>query len=198
MKLLRLTSLTALMAALLSQASAAPIVPLSYSFTGYNGGHPDDTGNQLTNGLYADLVPGLSLATNNEWVGWDGGTPSITFNFGSVVTINQVSLSMGNWNNAAVYLPEDIVIGGTAFTVDPFGYTPLSHTLLVFNGGWTGSSLTINLDSSFNRWIFIDEVTFNEGPAENGNGNSVPDASATLPLLAIGLAGFAALRRRRA
>lgn len=177
------------------QLAAAPIVPTSYSFN-MGPGYPDDTGSQLTDGAYAPLIPGVSL-TPYEWVGWDGGNPSITFNFGSVVSINQVSLSMANWTAAAVYLPEEVVIGGTAFTVDPLDYPNLDHALLIFGIGWTGSSLTIDLDSSHNRWIFLDEVTFNEGPAQD-NGNAVPDASATLPLLAMGLAGMFVLRRRQA
>lgn len=192
MKTRYLSALAALLCGF-CQLSASPIVPTSYSFN-MGPGYGDDTGSQLTDGLYAPLVPGVSL-TGYEWVGWDGGNPSITFNFGSVVSINQVSLSMANWTAAAVYLPEAIAIGGTAFAINPLSYPNLNHALLSFDIGWTGSSLTIDLDSSYNRWIFLDEVTFNEGPAQD-SGNSVPDASATLPLLAVGLASLAALRRR--
>jgi hypothetical protein len=177
------------------QLSASPIVPTSYSFN-MGPGYGDDTGSQLTDGLYAPLIPSVSL-TGYEWVGWDGGNPSITFNFGSEVSINQVSLSMANWTAAAVYLPEAVVIGGSAFAVNPLAYPNLDHALLTFDIGWTGSSLTIDLDSSYNRWIFLDEVTFNEGPAQ-GSGNTVPDATATLPLIASALAGMFALRRRQA
>lgn len=197
MKHPRLVLLAALALSLLSQTNASPVVPTSYSFN-LGAGYYDDTGSQLTDGHYADLIPGVSL-TSYEWVGWDGGNPSITFNFASAVSINQVALSMANWTAAAVYLPESVTIGGNAFTVDPSSYPNLDHALLVFNGAWSGTSLTLDLDSSYNRWIFLDEVTFNEGPGQTGNGgngNNVPDASATLPLLAAGLAGMAALRRR--
>lgn len=195
MKIPHFSALAALLCAFSCPLSATPIVPTSYSFN-MGPGYWDDTGSQLTDGQYAPLIPGVSL-TSYEWVGWDGGNPSITFNFGSVVSINQVSLSMANWTAAAVYLPEAIVIGGTAFTVNPLAYPNLDHALLTFDIGWTGSSLVIDLDSSHNRWIFIDEVVFNEGPAA-GSGNTVPDASATLPLIASALAGMVALRRRQA
>ncbi len=174
-------------------------MPTSYSFNPtISWGYIDDTGSQLTDGVYAPVEPGVSLTTY-EWLGWDGSNPSITFNFGSEVSIDQVSLSMAHWTNAAVYLPESIVIGGTAFTVNPADYPNLNHALLTFDIAWTGSSLTIDLDSSHNRWIFIDEVTFNEGPVQGqGNENRVPEASATLPLVASALVGLFALRRRRA
>lgn len=192
MKLLRLAASATVMLTLLGSLAAGPIVPSSYTIhTGT--GYPDDTGNQLIDGLYAGLIPGVSLG-GSEWVAWDGPNPSITFNFGSAVSINQVSLSMAHWTAAAVYLPEDVVIGGTAFTVNPADYPNLNHALLTFNGSWSGSSLTIDLDSSYNRWIFIDEVTFNEGPGRTGS--SVPDAGSTLPALAAALAAVAALRRR--
>jgi hypothetical protein len=194
MKLLRLAASATVMLTLLGRLAAAPILPSSYTIhTG--AGYADDTGGQLTDGNYAPLIPGVDL-TPYEWVGWDGGTPSITFNFGSVVSINQVSLSMANWTAAAVYLPEDVVIGGTAFTVNPASYPNLNHALLTFNGAWTGSSLTIDLDSSHNRWIFIDEVTFNQGPGDVTS--SVPDTASTLPAVAAALVAVVALRRRLA
>ncbi len=195
MKIARLSTLAAFLLGFASQAAAAPIVPSSYSFN-MGPGYWDDTGSQLTNGLYSDMSGGLTLASAYEFVGWDGGVPSITFNFGSVVTLNEVSLSFANWNSAAVYVPSQIKIGSDLFSVDPSSYAGNIHPFLSFSGSWTGSSLTLDLISSQSRWIFVDEVVCNEGPAA-GNGNTVPDAAATLPLLGAALAGMMVLRRRK-
>lgn len=179
---------------LLGRLAAAPITPLSYSFN-QGPGYGDETGNQLTNGVLADMSGGLTLASSYEFVGWDGGVPSITFDFGTTVTLNEISLSLANWTGAAVYIPEQVKIGGDTFAIDPARFTGNTHPAFTFSGSWTGSALTVDLISSHSRWIFVDEVSFHEG---RGAGAAVPDSPITLVLLAIALAVLACLRPSRA
>lgn len=191
---LRFACVSVLTLVLLGRLAASSVTPASYSFN-QGPGYYDDTGNQLTNGVLADMSGGLTLASSYEFVGWDGGVPSITFNFAAAVTLNQVSLSFANWTSAAVYVPEQVKIGGNTFSLDPNSYVGNNHPAFTFSGNWTGDSLTVDLLSSHSRWIFVDEVTFQEG---RGTGPSVPDRAATLPLLGASLLALAGLRRRRA
>jgi hypothetical protein len=189
---LRLVSATVLTLALLGRLAATTVTPTSYSFN-QGPGYGDETGNQLTNGAFSDMSGGLTYASAYEFVGWDGGVPSITFNFATSVMLNQISLSFANWTSAAVYVPDQVKIGGTTFAIDPNSFVGNNHPAFTFSGSWTGSSVTVDLISTHSRWIFVDEVTFHEG---QGSTPSVPDSTTTLPLLAAALAGLACLRRR--
>lgn len=197
MKILGLFTLSAV--CLATQLAASPIVPTSYSYNQGPWGYWDDTGSQLTDGLYNDLIPGVNLATPNayNWVGFSGGTPSVTFNFGSSVTIDQVSLSMAHWTPAAVYLPSQVLLNSTAFAVNSGNYPNMNHALLEFSGSWIGSTLTLTITPGYpGVWTFLDEVTFNQAAPKASPGNTVPDATSTLPLIAAALAGLFVVRKK--
>jgi hypothetical protein len=197
MKILGLFTLSAV--CLATQLAASTIVPTSYSYNQSPWGYWDDTGSQLTDGLYNALIPGVNLATPDayNWVGFSGGTPSVTFNFGSSVTINNLTLSMANWTPAGVYLPNLVAINSSNFAVNPASYPNMDHVLLSFGGGWTGSSLTLALTPAYaGVWTFIDEVTFTKADATIRPGNAVPDATAALPLMTVALAGLFLARRK--
>ncbi|HEY8994298.1 MAG TPA: hypothetical protein VIM71_06545 [Lacunisphaera sp.] len=199
MKLIRLLALSPAGVCLAIQLAASPITPTSYSYNQAPWGYWDDTGSQLTDGLYNALIPGVNLATPDayNWVGFAGGTPSVTFNFGASVTINSLALSMANWTPAAVYLPNLVVINSSNFAVNPGSYPNMDHVLLSFNGSWTGNSLTLTLTPAYTGvWTFVDEVTFTKADPTTKPANTVPDASATLPLMAAALSGLFVARKK--
>ena len=176
---------------LVAGVSAAPIIPTSYNYNVSPWGYWDDTGTQLTDGLYNNVIPGANLATPDayNWVGWDGNSPSITFNFNQVVTINTLALSSVKWTNAAVYLPTQVTIGSDVFSVNDGDYTNLDKALLSFNGSWTGTALTVQLERG-GQWTFLDEVSFDGvigAGTNNPPSNNVPDESSVMVMLGLGL-----------
>lgn len=164
--------------------SATSLVPASYSSNFASGAYPDDTGNQLIDGLFQSLTPGVTLCVGTcyNWVGWDGyRNPSILFDFGQVVTVNSVSISMANWNPAGVDLPSQVKINSNTFNVTG-SFTPTDKALLTFNGSWVGQTLSLDLTST-NYWTFIDEVSFDGqvGPT------SVPEGGNPITYMALAL-----------
>lgn len=160
----------------------------------------DVTGSYLSGGT-GKLTDGVSPATswyqegwNTQWVGWDtgqGGTnPTVTFNFGSIVNINSVTVWVDNTIGlGGVYLPSSVSVGGTniAIAADNINPAPREYTFSGLN--ITGTSVDVQFFQSAYQWIMIGEVSF------NGTPTSVPLPSALL-LFAPGLAGLAAIRRR--
>jgi hypothetical protein len=179
-------------------AGATVLAPIGYTATPGEGmaqggtfNYFDDTGGQLTDGVYGanDFSANLGNGNAYEWVAWTVANPSITFQFSGPVTVNHVGIDF-NRNEAApqIFLPGTVNIGGTGFTVAPGDIPDDSRGTLFFNGSWSGTTLTINLaDADTTRWIFVDEITF--------DGIPVPEPSVFM-LLAGGL-GWLALRGRR-
>jgi hypothetical protein len=180
-----------------SPAGATPLVPTSYTATpgeGTNQGgyfnYFDDTGSQLTDGIYGvnDYSADLGNGPAYEWVGWRVADPVITFQFSAPVTINQVGIDFNRTETNLIFLPPAVTIGGTDFTVDPNAIPDDTRGTLFFNGSWTGTTLTVDLtDNNTNNWIFVDEITFNSVV--------VPEPSVFV-LLAVSL-GLLILRVRR-
>lgn len=162
-------------------ALAVTLTPTSYSNNTSPYAYVDDTGTQLTDGLFNAVVPGSNLATPDayNWVGWSNINPSITFDFGQVVTVMNLSLSTVRWEAAGVYLPDKVNINLESFTVTGL-YPNLDKAVLSFNGSWTGSTLTIELERNA-EWTFLDEVTF-EGRlgAPTQTPTPAPEAGATM------------------
>jgi hypothetical protein len=160
-------------------ADAQSVVPTGYVATpgeGVNQGgiynYYDDTGNQLTDGIYGanDWSANLGNGPAYEWVGWLVADPVIAFQFSTPVTINQVGIDFNLNQSASILLPTTVTIGGTEFTVDPNAIPNDTRGTLYFNGNWTASSLTVDLmDCNTSDWIFIDEITF--------SGAAVPEPS---------------------
>ena len=173
---------------------ANPIVPVSYEYI--NGRVPyqywDDTGGQLTDGLYNALIPHVNLAVPDafNWVAF-GGAGEVTFNFASNVTIQNISVSMARWEPAAVYLPSSILVNGTPHAINAGSYVDTDHALIDLNGSWTGSALTLYFTSA-GQWTFLDEVTFDG----SSDASPVPEAGSTLALVGATLLGLLAVRRR--
>lgn len=181
------------MAALLALGWAAaspatPILPVTYDMI--NGGSgdltyrddtytPDPLGHRDTN--YAPLTGGLGkltdgvIATHNWnvdhslYVGWyepDYADPTITFNFGSLVYINGVSISVDNANSGMVTLPwqVDITMGGVTktFFISP-DLDPAPRTYTYAGLGLEGDQLSLTLHQVDAHFVMLSEVQFDSG-----------------------------------
>jgi hypothetical protein len=185
----------ALALALCSSANAISVTPTNYVATPGEGiaqggfyNYFDDTGHQLTDGIYGvnDFSANLGNGIAYEWVGWRVANPVITFQFASPVTINQVGIDFNENTSDMIYLPTTVTIDSSNFTVNPNAIPDDTRGTLLFNGSWTGSTLTVDLsDDCTTDWIFVDEITF----------KAVPEPS-VLALLAGGL-GLLILHMRR-
>ncbi len=154
-----------------SSAVAIFVVPISYAATpgsGTNQGgyynYFDDTGSQLTDGIYGvnNFAADLGNGPAYEWVGWRYVNPEITFQFSAPETIQQVGIDFNRNEPNYIYLPTTVAINGTDFTVDPNAIPDATRGTLYFDGNWTGSSLTVDLtQANTASWIFVDEMTFN-------------------------------------
>ncbi len=179
-----------------SSANAISVTPTNYVATPGEGiaqggfyNYFDDTGHQLTDGIYGvnNFAANLGNGIAYEWVGWRVADPVITFQFASPVTINQVGIDFNENTADMIYLPSCVMIDNTDFTVNQSALPDDTRGTLSFNGSWTGSTLTVDLsDCSTSNWIFVDEITF----------NAVPEPSA-FALLAAGGLGLLILRMRR-
>jgi PEP-CTERM motif len=175
-----------------SSANAESLAPTNYVATPGEGtaqggyyNYFDDTGSQLTDGQYgvnnwsANLGDGIAY----EWVGWRVADPTITFQFAEPVTINQVGIDFNRNESDMIFLPSTVQIDDTDFALNPNAISNDTRGTLFFNGNWTGTTLTMNLeDCSTSDWIFVDEIVFN---GVNGT-TTVPEPSAFM-LLAAGL-----------
>lgn len=189
------------MLAFATLANASPLL-LTSSYTATPGegvaqggsmNYFDDTGNQLTDGVYgvdewhADLGNGEAY----EWVAWKTASPTFTFSFDTPVTVESVNIDFNRSDGDGIDLPSSVTIGGTLFSLLPDLIADSTRGTLSFTGSWTGSNLSVTLnDGDVNKWIFVDEVTF------NGTLDPVPEPSEWLAV-GLGLALLAAWRFRR-
>lgn len=147
----------------------------------------------LTNGL-GDLTDGFvsnqnwsvveNIAGTGPYVGWSELDPTVTFRFGSVSAINQITVYADDADGGGgVSLPDAVRINGTLFDVDQnmAGREPKA---LVFSGlGLNTDTVDVQFIRS-NRWVFVSEVTF----------SAVPEPGT---IAALGLGALMLLRRRR-
>ncbi len=149
----------------------------------------DDTGNQLADGVKGvdDWATDLGNGPAYEWVGWRFAEPTITFNFASSVTINEVHVGLNRDDADSIFIPASIDVGGTLFPLSPTAFPDTSRGDVVLTGNWTGSSLTVKLiDNNPNGFMFSDEIQF----------AAVPEPRVWGVSAGIGLLAFAWLRRR--
>lgn len=149
-----------------------------------------DFSGKLTDGLYGDINPGINIgsADPSNWVQF-GGIADMVFHFTGTPTVQTITLSMAYWGAAAIYLPDVVKVNGA--TVTYTGVFPnLDRAFITLEGNWTGNELTVQLQDSGNRFMFMDEVSF-------AGTTTVPEPSTYAGLAGIAALGFAAWRRRR-
>ena len=175
-------------------AEAASITPTSYSYTngtpaGDSFPYDDPTNTKLTDGL-----TGTTATGDGSWVGWQAGgagAAQITFNFGSSVTITDVSIDFLRQNGGGVQLPENVQIASTVFPTTNFS-TDATKGFVDYAGSWTGNQLVVTLEYNFaQHWVFANEVTF------NSSSSSPTPEPGTVALALTGLVAVVGWGRRR-
>lgn len=188
-----------------ADASATPVVPLSYAFDQPTGSgtwvYNDSTGTELIDGTLG--VAGYGVNAAAPWVGWLF-TPvvNIDFDFGTTTHIGTVSVGTTQDNPTDVTLPSLSIYSsanGSTWTLRGNLVVPPSsandhgvldtgpHTFLDVTGLAINDRYVRVAASANGPWTFIDEVRFD---------TAVPEP-ASLALLGGALAAFAGLRRRR-
>lgn len=206
-----------LIAAASASASAATLSPVSYSMvngrTGFQNyldetyGGPGASGNPLVassllSGGLGQLTDGV-IGTNDilangsfDWVGWLEVTPIVTFDFGSVVTIETLAVHAASVSNVFgdVDLPGSIL---WEFSNDGVSFgTSLTRTTSSAESNdpssqWLSSSTSqsaryvrATLSDGVQPWIFVSEFAFTGVPTPGAAGLAL-------------MAAVAGLRRRR-
>lgn len=209
--LIKLATFAALFA---GGAQAATVTPTSYdmrngqtgSFTyfdsSYSGtGSTTSSGSTLTGGL-GELTDGYIETRNwnhpdvepptgdGPYVGWNTFTPTIVFNFASVIDFAKVTFYFDSSGQGGVAAPSRVVINGENQNVPaPAGTSPFA-----FEFDMTGQAATDTISATIfdglGSWVFLSEVTF-----ESEMAPAVPLPAGALLMLS-GLAGFGLMRRK--
>ncbi|MGG7564789.1 VPLPA-CTERM sorting domain-containing protein [Rhodovulum sp. DZ06] len=143
-------------------------------------------------------TPGIeNTAGTGPYVGWYLDSPVITFDFGTDVVIDEVTLHYDSGATGGVNAPASFsfgVQGGTPFSSGTLSNVagPTSTTLTALNAAGSLFEMTIVSSGS---WTFVSEVTF-QGYVIGGTADVPVPAAAPLLLGALGAMGIAARRRR--
>ena len=129
-------------------------------------------------------------AGTGQYVGWEIVTPTITFQFPTSETVNQVELTVDNSHVGGVTAPEAVVVDGTSYPNPAWQFASVPELIDITGLDLTGSQITVTLDVP-TQWVFLGEAQFFGSPA-----TAMPEP-ASLAMFGIGLAGLAALRRRQ-
>ncbi len=211
------------LAALVSTLCAAPLTVVSYDMPNGSGqassgsfnywdlnytgsGATSTDGAPLTGGV-GDLTDGTivtgvvwtsveNAAGTGPYVGWQiGRTPDVlmTFRFGSVVTVNSITLYSDDSDIGGVSVPlsVDIGVSGGPLTNYPLANPPGGTTAALTFSGLNLAGNAIDIRANYrDSWLFLSEITF-DGTTSAG----VPEP-AGVGLLAVGLMALAIRRLR--
>lgn len=215
--------LAGLAAAALALNAHASLTPLTYNMVDgapLHGAYYDNAYNGTSNAGYlsggrGDLTDGVTTASvvmgYGAWapyVLWDGISPVITFDFGSVHTLSSVLTYFKFYASAAVYMPgsmglrmsdDGVNFGSTQLrTLSDAERTGSDNTDGVFellSGPVSGRYLELTLNNGpQNRWLALGEVVF-EGTPGGLAQQALPEPG-TVSLAALALASLAGLRRK--
>lgn len=179
-----------------SVVSAAAVLVDSYTIQATTGSnYPDTGGKELTDGVTysrAWTVPSttITLADVAGLVGWEFRNPVIRFEFGSVQTIQAVTVwAADSDGSAGVGLPKNITLrtpdhsfSQTFSITNPSGN---GYTVPLFLSGFSVNTSSLIVEAERNHsWTMFSEIQF----------DSVPEVSS---LALVGLAGVGFLARRR-
>ncbi len=126
------------------------------------------------------------------YVGWKDTSPTITFHFGSTVTIDSITLYVDDSNVGGVTAPSAVFVNGTSHDNSNYANFFPGPEAIALNGlDIVGNSVTITLMNHPKSWVFMSEITF------DGFVTSVPEPGNVAMMLAgLGLMGWMARRRR--
>jgi hypothetical protein len=178
--------------------SYAALIPVAgYSHSGSDGGfYVDSTGNELTDGIDANIAwgPGVSIGPGDilPLVGWQNNNPTIQFNFAATVNIGALEVWFADSNGSAgVAMPSAVTLstsGGYSQNfpvVDPLGYgATVPVTISGLNISTDNLTLTVTRSQ---QWTMLSEVRFFE--------RTVPEPTGLVLIAA--MLSSAALRRSR-
>lgn len=211
-------------AAALALNAHAGLTPLTYNMVDgaplhgayYDNAYSGTSAAGYLSGGRGDLTDGVTTASvvagYGAWapyVLWDGISPVVTFDFGSVHTLTSMLTYFKFYGSAAVYMPGSM---GLRFSDDGLNYgatqlrtlsdaerTGSDNTDGVFellSGPVSGRYVELTLNNGpQNRWLALGEVVFEGTPGGTAQ-NALPEP-ATVPLVALALVGLAGLRRSR-
>jgi MYXO-CTERM domain-containing protein len=167
----------------------------------YNGaGNPalDGSSGSFLSGGTGALTDGVVAFTNwsalsnnagtGQYVGWVFTNPTITFNFASAVTINEIKLYVDNSHDGGVTSPSSVTVNGVDYANPTWAGATLPQTIDITGLAITGHSVSVTLTNP-GYWVMLSEAQFYGTPA-------VPEAGSTAMALA-GLATLGLMARRR-
>lgn len=154
---------------------AGPISASSYTAPPGDSGafsYADQTGRQLIDGARGEnWAADLGNGNSYEWIGWQFGSPLITFSFDARVEITKVTIGLQREERfAPALLPSVVKIGSSEFPLTGTELADGTWGDLAFSGSWSGSTLAIQLidngvvrdhnGTALDDWIFADEISF--------------------------------------
>ena len=135
--------------------TCAPI-PLSYSYSIIP---TNDTSlSKLTDNTIGSYVTSGG-SVPSQWVTWQNQSPTITFRFPGIVTINKVSFHFQGDRVNSICLPSSVVIGGITYIVSD----TTTNGWKDFVGTWSSNVLEIKLiNRSTGSKIYVSDIKFAE------------------------------------
>jgi len=133
--------------------TCAPI-PVSYSYSTI----PTNDTSLLTDNIIGSYVPSGG-SVPSQWVTWQNQSPTITFRFPGIVTINKVSIHFQGDRVNSICLPSSVVIGGITYIVPDTATNGWKD----FVGTWSSNVLVIKLvNRSTGSKIYVSDIKFAE------------------------------------
>jgi len=130
---------------------------------------------KLTDGLFGTDYNWLTQELADPWVGWDRFSPTIDFNFGQKVHIDEIKLYTLRVTEASIFIPPTVTVASRAstktlgapitFNFDDASFPNDTPSTLTIAPNQTGSSFQLKMTTAaapqfFDSWVFLTEVQF--------------------------------------